>query len=160
MVDTTKVALGAVVAGAIGLGLWCLSSDSGGASIGAAPAGKLKYRTVHTLEKLTEILDELELEFICVYTRVYNLMLKSKEAKTWEPAMLGRMRGQVHNDIAEKTDQVLAKPEYKDLGLNRQDLDEWVKHFAHVPVIRKQADNLGSLERQVFEQERVDHISF
>lgn len=33
----------------------------------------------YTLEKLKEVLMELELEFTCIYARVYNLMQKLKE---------------------------------------------------------------------------------
>jgi hypothetical protein len=38
---------------------------------------------VHTNERFMEILDELNLEYTCIYVRNYNLILKAKENGEW-----------------------------------------------------------------------------
>jgi len=82
--DTAKIAVGVVAAASVALGLYCLSNDD--APVGQGLGGKaLDFKSVHTLEKLIDITDELELELICIYTRIYNNMLKYKERGTWQP---------------------------------------------------------------------------
>jgi hypothetical protein len=38
---------------------------------------------LHNLKKLQEIIEELRLDFTCIYVRNYNLMLKMIENKQW-----------------------------------------------------------------------------
>lgn len=70
MEDSKKIlmAVGAVALG--GAMLWYLSSDS----------RNIKFDPkVHTTEKMLTILDELKLEYMCIYARHYNLILRVKE---------------------------------------------------------------------------------
>jgi len=38
---------------------------------------------VHTNERMIELMEELKLEFTCIYVRHYNLIWKTKEAGTF-----------------------------------------------------------------------------
>jgi hypothetical protein len=63
-----KYTIGAGVVVGLGL-LWYLSNDGKGKSDGV-DLSQDKY----SLENLKAVLGELELEFTCIYARVYNLM--------------------------------------------------------------------------------------
>ena len=86
--DNVKIAAGCVAAVAVGLGIWCLADDEAPIAKNMIGGSALDYKGLHTLDTLLKICDELELEFICVYTRVYNMMLKFKENGTWQDAMI------------------------------------------------------------------------
>jgi len=65
-------ALGLISATAV---LYYLSRD-GGDTIKFDPK-------VHTNERMIELMEELKLEFTCIYVRHYNLICKTKEAGTF-----------------------------------------------------------------------------
>jgi len=66
--STMKYVVGAGLAIGTLAVLWKLSSDGSDAT--ELDFGKEPY----TQERLKEVLGELELEFTCIYARVYNLM--------------------------------------------------------------------------------------
>ena len=49
---------------------------------------------------------------------------------------------------------------YKDLNLNNDDLAQWVTHFRSEKRIKEQADMLKKLDKDLFENERIDEINF
>ena len=46
-------------------------------------SSKFDFKKVHTVEKLTSVLKELDLEFLCTYARTFATMQKMKEDSTW-----------------------------------------------------------------------------
>jgi hypothetical protein len=63
----------------------------------------------HTLSKLQEIIEELRLDFTCIYVRNYNLMLKMIERGEWKPQMLSDLDTQVENELQEKAEKFIAQ---------------------------------------------------
>ena len=103
--STVKYIVGAGLAIGTLAVLWKLSNDGGDAT--ELDFGKEPY----TQERLKEVLGELELEFTCIYARVYNLMQKLKENKekggSWDDDMLRRLEASVNEDKDMKTRQVI-----------------------------------------------------
>ena len=100
--DTVKIAAGVAMAAAVGVGIYCLSRDD--MKVGTEGGGAmLDFERTHSIEVLLKLSEELELEHICIYTRVYNMMLKFKEAGTWRAEMLRALEAQVNEDIKMKT---------------------------------------------------------
>ena len=50
---------------------------------GAMTNSKFDFKKVHTAEKLTSVLKDLDLEFLCIYAKTYATMQKMKEDSTW-----------------------------------------------------------------------------
>ena len=78
------ISIGAVVLGAA---VYLLSRDDGQTLI------EPKYK--HTLSKLKKILDQCKLEYICIYARNYNIMMRQKENNEWSAEMLDNMQGMI-----------------------------------------------------------------
>ena len=56
------------------------------------------------VEKFETLMKEMELEFTCIYTRNYNLLLKIKENDEFEPGLIDTLKLQVHREIKDKTE--------------------------------------------------------
>lgn len=75
MLKYAAAGVGAIVLGAA---IWYMSKDSN---------VELDYN-VYTKEKLEALMKEVELEFTCIYTRNYNILLKIKESDEFEDGLL------------------------------------------------------------------------
>jgi len=64
------LAVGTIGAIALAGGIWYLSKDDD--SVAFDPSK-------HTKEDLVKLLNEMNLEFACIYARSYNILLKAKE---------------------------------------------------------------------------------
>jgi hypothetical protein len=62
---------------------------------------------VHTLEKLHRILEDMSLDFTCIYVRAYNLILTMKENKQFKLEMLSDFANQINSEINDKTVQII-----------------------------------------------------
>ena len=83
-------------AAAIGLavGVYFLSKDTEEA---------LDLKNKHTRENLLIILNEMHLEYTCIYTRYYNLILKMQDQKKWNDSLKSKIESDLKNDLKEKT---------------------------------------------------------
>ena len=74
--------------------------------------------------------------------------------------MLKQLEASVNQDIKMKTAQVIGQPDYEDLEVNADDLGLWLAHFKDDPQIKKQADTIAKLHKDVFTNERIDELNF
>jgi hypothetical protein len=96
--NTTIIYSALVLAGAGAL-LYLLTRDE---------SNEVRFNSkVHTLDKLKKIMEEMSLDFTCIYVRAYNLILTVKENGQFKPAMLADFSTQINHEIAEKTAQIL-----------------------------------------------------
>lgn len=115
----------------VGGGIYFLSKDS---------SAKLDPKNKHTLEMLHKLLKELTLEYTCLYTRNYNLLLKMKENNTCPPDGLQQTEAAVQIEISEKTAQVLEawnqRHSAKVGELTETLLADWIRHFAKDELVQ------------------------
>lgn len=63
----------------------------------------LDYK-VYNAEKFEALMKEVQLEFTCIYTRNYNLLLKIKENNEYEPAVMNQVRVMINKEMKDKTE--------------------------------------------------------
>ena len=73
-----KLAAAGVGAIALGALVWYLSKDD---------FVELDYKK-YTVDRLEKLLNEVQLEYTCIYTRNYNILLRIKESEEWEDGVL------------------------------------------------------------------------
>lgn len=61
----------------------------------------------YNLEKFKALMAEVQLEFTCIYTRNYNLLLKIKEHDEYEEGVMDQVRVLINKEMKDKTEQVL-----------------------------------------------------
>ena len=76
----TTVAIGAVAAVAVGVAIYMIAKDDDE----SFDLDDAKY----SKENLLKLLRESELEYTCIYTRYYNIIMKMKERKEFNPQRL------------------------------------------------------------------------
>ena len=62
---------------------------------------------IHTREAFLALLEELNLEYVCIYVRNYNLILKMKENNELTADILRAAEAECEHDITAKTNQVI-----------------------------------------------------
>lgn len=62
---------------------------------------------IHTREAFLALLEELNLEYVCIYVRNYNMLLKMKESNELNADMLRAAEAESEKDISAKTTQVI-----------------------------------------------------
>jgi hypothetical protein len=90
----TTIALCSAAAIGLAVGVYFLSKDTERA---------LDLKNKHTRENLLIILNEMHLEYTCIYTRYYNLILKMQDQKKWNDSLKSKIESDLKNDLKEKT---------------------------------------------------------
>jgi hypothetical protein len=117
---------------------------------------------------------EVELEFTCIYARNYNLMLRVKEAEEYDEGFVDQLRTLVSREIQDKQTQVVedfcfsCHPNghdertagHKQESINMSQFESWVEKFADEPFMTKQRDQMEKLNVDLFERQRIEHLSF
>lgn len=62
---------------------------------------------IHTREAFLALLEELNLEYVCIYVRNYNMILKMKENNELTADILRAAEAECEHDITAKTNQVI-----------------------------------------------------
>ena len=153
-VSSKTLIAASVSAIALGIAVYIMSKDD---AEPLDPSGK------HTLKKLKQILDEVKLEYTCIYTRNYNIMLKAKAAGDFDDSLLGQLEGLVNQEINAKTIEVCAYNQKHGLqmeDLTKQRLEEWIKHYSNDPEVKKQGESISKLHDDVFVKQQIDHIDY
>ena len=153
--EWTKVALYTAAAVTIGISIWYLSKDE---------VIVLDFKGKHNLENLKILLNELHLEYTCIYSRYYNAMLKLKDKNEFNDRVKNAIENDLRGDLAEKNKSVLAyretaRDDFRE-GLDPASLEKWVDHFKDDPEVKKLAGNIKKLHEDVFVRGKVDHIAF
>ena len=84
---------------------------------------ELDYK-VHTLEKLRELFQDIELEVTCIYARNYAHMLSLKEADEWEEEAMTEIMTNVDNEILDKIRDIV-----RTYGISTVQFAQWKEHF-------------------------------
>jgi hypothetical protein len=149
------VALAALGLAAVGTGIYLLSKDA---------TAKLDPSKTHTLEMLHKLLKELTLEYTCLYTRNYNMMLKMKENNMLPSDGLQQIEAQVAGEIADKTAQVLEawnqRYSAKVGELTESLLTDWIRHFAKDELVQQMNQNVKKLHEDIFLRFKIEQIDF
>ena len=146
------ISIGAVVLGAA---VYLLSRDDGQTLI------EPKYK--HTLSKLKKILDQCKLEYICIYARNYNIMMRQKENNEWSAEMLDNMQGMIEQEMDHKTGEVVKYQQKEDLcmeDLTVATLEAWIAYYKDTKEVKDQVASITKLHHDVFERQQVDHIDY
>ena len=150
-----SVALYTTVAIGLGVGIYFLSKDYD---------VSLDLNDKHKLENLHLLLNELHLEYTCIYTRYYNLLLKLKDQNRVNPKVKNQIEQDLLKDLAQKNGQICESIEtdrdkFKE-GLTVKGLEQWTAHFKNDPEVRRLAQNIKKLHEDVFTRENIDQIAF
>ena len=62
---------------------------------------------IHTREAFLQLLEELNLEYVCIYVRNYNMLLKMRENNELKPEILKAAEAESEHDINAKTTSVI-----------------------------------------------------
>ena len=91
---------------------------------------------VHTLEKLKKLLEDMQLDFTCIYVRAYNLILTMKENNQFKPQMLADFSTQINHEIGDKAAQIIKShntqlfiSQVRAIGLSRDRQKELISKF-------------------------------
>ena len=113
---------------------------------------------------------EMQLEFTCIYSRNYNLMLKVKEAGEDDGTLLDRIRMQVNREMQDKTVQVVEDYDInchpssydeataggrKKEGITMQQFEKWMEHFEDEPFMVRDRENMEKLDSDFFVRGRI-----
>ena len=95
--NTKQIALAALGVVAGGAVLYYLSKEE-----------SVKFDSkLHTREAFMALLEELNLEYVCIYVRNYNMLLKMKESNELTPEILKAAEAESEHDISTKTTNVI-----------------------------------------------------
>ena len=126
--NKTLIAAG-IGAIALGIAVYMMSKDD---SEPLDSSGK------HTLEKLKIVLNEMKLEYTCIYTRNYNIMLKAKAAGDFNDALKTQLEALVNREIDQKTEEVCKYNQANGLkmkDLTKQRLEQWISLYSKDPEV-------------------------
>lgn len=109
-------------------------------------------------------MNELHLEYTCIYTRYYNLMLKLKDQNRLNPKVKSQIEQDLQKDLVQKNAQICESVEterdkFKE-GLTVKGLEQWTAHFKNDEEVKRLAKNITKLHEDVFVRENIDHIAF
>ena len=110
------------------------------------------------------MLKEISLEYTCMYTRYYSMMLKMKEQNKLNPNTMQRVKNELLSDKSRKNHQVLLQTEGErddfKKGLTVEAFYKWTEHFKDNEEIKKLANAEKKLHDDVFVRFKVDEIAF
>jgi hypothetical protein len=132
----TNIAIATAAAIGLGIGIYFLSKETSTFD----PKGE------HNLENLKIILNELHLEYTCIYARYYNMMLKMKEKEEMEklpPQVVSGIEADLRRELEEKNKAVLSfvevgRSDFKK-SLDLVSLNHWTAYFKDDPEVKKLA---------------------
>jgi len=106
----------------------------------------------------------VRLEYTCIYTRNYNLMLKMKERGEWKDGDIERLEGQVRTEISDKTYQLVEK--YNDDHKSEQSnltvalFQKWVTHYKADKEVGTLAEAIEQMHTDVFVNQKIESLDF
>jgi hypothetical protein len=161
--QTIKYALAGLGAVALGTLVWYLSKDE---------YHELDYKKFNKA-KLEAVMKEIQLEFTCIYTRNYNILIRLKESEEFDQSVLDQMETLVGKEIKDKTLQVCEeycfkchpnshdeKCDHVKESIDLRQFEDWVCHFSQEDFIVKQEAAIDKLHRDLFINQRIEHLSF
>ena len=102
--ENKQILIGALAAISAAAVVYYLSADSSATTVKFDPK-------VHTEERMMQLMEELKLEYTCIYVRHYNLIKRMQEQNTFKPEHLHDLKAQVEQEKNDKFKQVVANYE-------------------------------------------------
>ena len=114
-------------------------------------------------EKLKKILSQLKLEYICIYTRNYNILKRAEASKELTGQMLIQLMALVKKEMAAKKLKVLEF--HKNNGLEDKNMtiekfDDWINFHGEDPFVIEMKECIKNLNDEVFTKKQMSHFDF
>jgi len=137
------------------------------ASLGVVAGGALLYYLsreesvkldpkIHTREAFLQLLEELNLEYVCIYVRNYNMLLKMRENNELKPDILKAAEAESEHDINAKTTSVIKQ----NPGFTIDHVTQFIKDNQNDAVVRGYAEKLETLRNDVFNKMLITDLCY
>jgi hypothetical protein len=111
---------------------------------------------VHTREAFLQLLEELNLEYVCIYVRNYNMLLKMKENNELKAEILKGAEAESEHDINNKTASVIKQ----NPGFTLEHVTQFLKENSNDPVVKGYATKLEELRDNVFNKMLITDLCY
>jgi hypothetical protein len=144
--NTKQIAIAALGVVAGGAFLYYLSKEE-----------RVKFDSkLHTREAFLNLLEELNLEYVCIYVRNYNMLLKMRENNELKPDILRGAEAESERDIENKTISVIKQ----NPGFTLEHVTQFIKDNANDPIVKGYAQKLEELRKDVFEKMLITDLCY
>jgi len=111
---------------------------------------------IHTREAFLQLLEELNLEYVCIYVRNYNMLLKMRENNELKPDILKAAEAESEHDINAKTTSVIKQ----NPGFTIDHVTQFIKDNQTDAVVRGYAEKLETLRNDVFNKMLITDLCY
>ena len=111
---------------------------------------------VHTREAFLQLLEELNLEYVCIYVRNYNMLLKMRENNELKPEILRGAEAESERDIENKTISVIKQ----NPGFTLDHVSQFIKENSNDPIVKGYAQKLEELKNNVFNKMLITDLCY
>ena len=111
---------------------------------------------VHTREAFLQLLEELNLEYVCIYVRNYNMLLKMRENNELKPEILRGAEAESERDIENKTISVIKQ----NPGFTLDHVTQFIKENSNDPIVKGYAQKLEELKNNVFNKMLITDLCY
>jgi len=111
---------------------------------------------IHTREAFLQLLEELNLEYVCIYVRNYNMLLKMRENNELKPDILKAAEAESEHDINAKTTSVIKQ----NPGFTIDHVTQFIKDNQNDAVVRGYAEKLETLRNDVFNKMLITDLCY
>jgi len=147
--QSVRYAIAGLSAVALGALVWYMSKDD---------LSELDYKK-YTKEILASIMKETQLEFTCIYTRNYNILLRIKESDEFEESVMDQIRTLINKEMRDKSEQICEDFCFKchpkshgddsnhvKEGIEYHQFETWIEHFSEEEFMVKQMASILKLD--------------
>lgn len=103
-----------------------------------------------------QLLEELNLEYVCIYVRNYNMLLKMRENNELKPDILKAAEAESEHDINAKTTSVIKQ----NPGFTIDHVTQFIKDNQTDAVVRGYAEKLETLRNDVFNKMLITDLCY
>lgn len=111
---------------------------------------------VHSDERMLSLMEELKLEYTCIYVRHYNLIKRMQEQGTFQKQHIHDLKGQVEQEKADKFKNVVSQY----VGFTPEIVNEWVAKNVKNAKIQKQIADLDKLYEDVYTHLKITDLGY
>ena len=117
---------------------------------------------LHTQEAMLAILDELKLEYMCVYVRNFNKILQFQKDHGHKGPLdakeLEAVKHQIEGEKSDKLKQLQGRN--PKLLTNTEVLNKWIDINKDLPAVKKNAEDLMNMHDDLFDKNQINHPGF
>jgi hypothetical protein len=111
---------------------------------------------VHTREAFLQLLEELNLEYVCIYVRNYNMLLKMRDNNELNAEILRGAEAESERDIENKTTSVIKQ----NPGFTLEHVTKFLKDNSSDPIIKAYQKKLEQLKNDVFNKMLITDLGY